>query len=31
MHFGGSVLLAMLTVVMIVILSVVSGRLPIWP
>ena len=31
MHFGGSVLLAMLTVVMIMILSVVSGRLPILP
>jgi hypothetical protein len=31
MHSGGSVLLAMLTIVMMIILSVVSGRLPIWP
>jgi hypothetical protein len=30
MHSGGSVLLAMLTVVMTIILSIVSGRLPIW-
>jgi hypothetical protein len=31
MHFGGSALLAMLTVGMMIILLGVSGRLPIWP
>jgi hypothetical protein len=31
MHSGGSVLLAMLTVVMMIILLGVSDRLPIWP